>query len=236
MNYLKHYIKLVKRKSTAAITEKHHIFPTSIFGSNENIVVLSIREHFVAHKLLYMIYKKRYGNKDWRTKKMLHAARMMIYGFNRNQRITVSSFWYAKFREHNSIRSRGKNNPACQPGIGKKISDAKRGVPRPDIKGKSYFGASEESIKNGIEKMRQTKTGMKINYPTNRNSPPCTPEKAQKISESKVFIDQRFKEMSEDEFLKWMSDKNLYRKDGRPNPNITRILKLRNIPNERYYN
>lgn len=40
-------------------TEKHHIVPRSLGGSNEkaNIVHLTAREHFVAHWLLYLIYK-----------------------------------------------------------------------------------------------------------------------------------------------------------------------------------
>lgn len=38
-------------------TEKHHIFPTSIFGNNSLIVNLSPREHFFAHKLLIKTFK-----------------------------------------------------------------------------------------------------------------------------------------------------------------------------------
>lgn len=247
MNYLKHYITLVRRNNISNDkTEKHHIFPTSIFGENNKIAILSTREHFVAHKLLYMIYKKRYGENHEYTKKMLHAARMMLYGFNRFQRITVSSYWYAKFRDHNRERCIGENNPSKKFETRKKISESKKGVARPDIKGKRYFGASEESIANGIKQMVLSKRktmdknlleyGRKINYPKNRNSSPCSPEKAQKIRESKQIVDQKFKEMSENEFETWISSKNLFRKDGRPNPNITRILKIRNIPKERYYN
>lgn len=235
MNYLKHYLKLVRRNSSAEITEKHHIFPVSIFGPNDYIAVLSTREHFVAHKLLYMIFKKRYGEENWRTKKMLHAARMMIYGFNRSQRITVSSFWYAKFREHNSLRSRGENNPAKKPGVGEKISERKRGVSRPDMKGKSYFGASKEKIEEGIEKMRQKKIGLNIDYPKNRKSSPCSAEKARSISESRKRTKEKFINMSIIEFEEWISMQNLYRKDGRLNPNVTRVLKWRNIPIGEYY-
>jgi len=161
--------------------------------------------------------------------------RMMMFGNNRQNEIMVSSYWFALIREHNSERSMGDNNPVKLPENRAKISAAKTGKKRNDMKGKRYFGADEDKIRMGIEKIRQKKIGRKINYPKNRNSPPCTPEKAKKISESKVAIDQRFIEMTDAEFEKWISDKNLYRKDGRPNPNITRVLKLRNIPKERYY-
>lgn len=42
-------------------TEKHHIIPKSLGGSNrsENIVRLTPREHFVAHKILAKIHKTR---------------------------------------------------------------------------------------------------------------------------------------------------------------------------------
>lgn len=236
MNYLKHYINLVKRTSNEEITENHHIFPTSIFGLNDRIVKLSTREHFVAHKLLYMIYKKRYGENDFRTNKMLHAARMMMYGFDRKQRITVSSFWYSKFREHNSSRSIGDNNPAKKLEVRRKISESKLGVPRNDMKGKSYFGASEEVAKRGIEKMRQKKIGKKIpNYPKNRKSAPCSAEKARKISEKRLQTKNRFISMNEAEFDIWISKQNLYAKNGKLNSNVTRVLIWRNIPIERYY-
>lgn len=236
MNYLKHYLKLVRKgDSKEEITEKHHIFPTSIFGPNDRIIELSTREHFVAHKLLYMICKKRYGQNHIKTHKMLHAARMMIYGFNRQQRITVSSFWYAKFREHNRERILGDNNPAKRPGVGKKISEAKKGKSREDLKGKAYFGASNESIRQGIEKMRQKKIGLKIDYPSNRKSFPCSQEKAKKISESRLKTKLRFTEMSNDDFETWIQRQNLYRKDGRLNPNVTRVLNWRNISIETYY-
>lgn len=45
--------KAKKREKEPSIkTEKHHIFPKSIFGDNDLLVYLTIREHFVVHKLL----------------------------------------------------------------------------------------------------------------------------------------------------------------------------------------
>jgi hypothetical protein len=81
MNYLKVYCNLIRkaqqRQVVEGYTEKHHIFPVSIFGKNDRIVVLTGREHYVAHALLERIYLKRYGLKDQRTYKMLCAHVMM---------------------------------------------------------------------------------------------------------------------------------------------------------------
>ena len=53
--------------------EKHHIFPKSIFGKNDRIVVLTGREHYIAHILLQKICEVRYGIKHKNTQKMLCA-------------------------------------------------------------------------------------------------------------------------------------------------------------------
>ena len=103
------------------------------------------------------------------------------------------------------------------------------------MKGKKYFGASEDSIKNGIEKMRKKKVGMKVDYPKNRKSSPCSPEKSKKISETRKNTKLKFISMTEEEFNIWVSNQNLYRKDGAKNSNVTRVLMWRNISFEKYY-
>ena len=62
MNYKKIYdnliIKAKNRKNIYEYYEIHHIIPKSIGGTNDknNLVKLTLREHFVAHKLLINIY------------------------------------------------------------------------------------------------------------------------------------------------------------------------------------
>jgi hypothetical protein len=77
MNYLKVYCNLIRkaenRTPPEGYTEKHHTFPKSIFGKNNRIVVLTAREHYIAHALLEKICIQRYGLKDWRTIKMNFA-------------------------------------------------------------------------------------------------------------------------------------------------------------------
>jgi hypothetical protein len=78
MNYLKHYCNLIRkaenRTPPEGYTEKHHTFPKSIFGKNNRVVVLTAREHYIAHTLLERIYIKRYGIKDKRTNQMITAV------------------------------------------------------------------------------------------------------------------------------------------------------------------
>lgn len=56
-------------------TERHHIFPRGLFGDNNRVVRLTLREHFIAHLLLWKHYASRGGG--WRRDKMAHAAWMM---------------------------------------------------------------------------------------------------------------------------------------------------------------
>lgn len=81
MNYLKVYCNLIRKAQQRQIvegyTEKHHIFPISIFGKNDKVVVLTGREHYIAHILLEKVYLKRYGLSDQRTYKMICAHVMM---------------------------------------------------------------------------------------------------------------------------------------------------------------
>lgn len=115
MNYLKHYCKLVRkaenRKKPDGYIEKHHIFPVSIFGKNDMIVVLTAREHYIAHVLLEKICLKRYGENHSRTKKMTYAhihmkARSKLHSGERY----INSIFYEKSRERLSNSKKGKNN------------------------------------------------------------------------------------------------------------------------------
>jgi 5-methylcytosine-specific restriction endonuclease McrA len=58
MDYAKIYDQLIKRaeyRHTYGYTERHHIVPRSCGGEDnlDNLVSLTIREHYLAHLLLY---------------------------------------------------------------------------------------------------------------------------------------------------------------------------------------
>ena len=109
MNYLKQYCNLIRkaenRTPPEGYTEKHHTFPKSIFGKNNRIVVLTAREHYIAHALLEKICVKRYGISHWKTYKMIKAHISMKCGKYFNNRLYESS----RVRYGNSIK--GENNP-----------------------------------------------------------------------------------------------------------------------------
>jgi hypothetical protein len=222
MNYLKVYCKLVKsaerrnwkKKSSDSYLEGHHIFPVSIYGKNNRVVYLTAREHFLAHWLLYKICLKRYGIRNKKTFNMGSAFAMMCVSNNLQERRYTS-------RQYEIAR--------------KCLSEVRTGKPRNDMIGKRFFGANEETIQNAIEKIRKKKIGIKVNYPKNRKSFPCTKEKASKISETRKKTKDKFVNMSCEDFDMWILNQNLYRKDGARNSNVTRVLMWRNIPLEKYY-
>jgi hypothetical protein len=101
MNYLKNYCNLIRkaenRTPPEGYTEKHHTFPKSIFGNNNRLVVLTAREHYISHLLLWKGFGKRYGEKNQKTIKMFYA----LWYMNNGSRISryYNSKIYEKLRE-----------------------------------------------------------------------------------------------------------------------------------------
>ena len=71
MDYIKHYEALCngrqsmqRAKGGETYYELHHILPKSLGGLDlqENLVLLTAREHYIAHLLLYVIYKQKGGS------------------------------------------------------------------------------------------------------------------------------------------------------------------------------
>lgn len=111
MNYLKIYLRLIRkaekrgwnRKTAPTITEKHHIFPRSIYGkdrggTNKRCVYLTLREHYIAHALLMKGFVKRYGIDDDKSAKMIYAFHMM--NIMREKIGHPNSYLYESSREH----------------------------------------------------------------------------------------------------------------------------------------
>jgi hypothetical protein len=107
MNYAKHYGALIERAKARttplAYTEKHHIVPKCLGGSDDpsNLVRLTAEEHFVAHQLLVKIHP----NVD----KIVYAACLMSQSphgkrFNNRQ----YSWLKAKLAKVQSINFSGK--------------------------------------------------------------------------------------------------------------------------------
>lgn len=223
MNYLKIYCQLIRkakiRNLKTGYIEKHHIFPKSIFKNSTEVVNLTYREHFIAHLLLAKICNKRYGQNHIKTRKMNMAIHRMIYTTK-------------------SIKQNSRKYDIAR----KAVKLAKIGKSRPDCYGKKYFGASEEKIISGIEKMRLKKKGKKYPYrPRPELRKPCTEERKKNISISRQKTLDKFLDMDEIEFWNWIYSHSKYRKlinSNRlniPNPNITAALTKKGIPLCKYY-
>ena len=75
MDYQRHYdllIERAKQRTTDLYTERHHIVPRCLGGTDEqdNLVALTPEEHYVAHQLLIKIHPDN--------KSLVYAAIMMI--------------------------------------------------------------------------------------------------------------------------------------------------------------
>ena len=97
MDYEQIYSQLINRARTRTLIgykERHHIIPRCIGGSDEssNLVELTAREHFIAHKLLCEIYPSIKGIQ-------LAFWAMVVYKSKKNQRTYKISN-----REYESLR------------------------------------------------------------------------------------------------------------------------------------
>jgi NUMOD3 motif len=95
MDYRKIYVRLIRKAEDRKLncySERHHVFPRSIYGDNQRIVKLTAREHYVAHLLLWKYYKKKCGEKDKKTLSMLLAINGMLYGQNKERKINSRLF------------------------------------------------------------------------------------------------------------------------------------------------
>lgn len=151
MNYLKVYCNLIRKAEKRIIpkgyTEKHHVFPKSIFGNNNRIVVLTAREHYIAHALLEKIYIKRYGLKNKKTFKMIFAYNMMS-----NVGQYKNSSLYETFKTRFVKNNLGENHPM----YGKRHSEKSRMKMSKSHKGKKISSPRSEEH---IEKIREANIG-----------------------------------------------------------------------------
>lgn len=119
MNYIKHYNNLCesrkilnRSKSDGFYYELHHIIPRWLKGSNskDNLVLLTAREHFLAHYLLFKHYKDKPSSA---------AFHMMC---NSKNSVFRDSKKYEEVRTFQSEILKGKNNPSKREDVRKKIS------------------------------------------------------------------------------------------------------------------
>jgi ribosomal protein L37AE/L43A len=97
--YTNTYYRIVSRAQTRekpnTYTEKHHIIPKSLGGSNskDNLVVLTAREHFIVHKLLVKMTEGKIK------KKMVYALYRFTCRNNKQNMISINSRDYEIIRK-----------------------------------------------------------------------------------------------------------------------------------------
>lgn len=103
----------IKLKKDGHYFEKHHIIPKCKGGDNlkTNIVYLTAREHFIAHWLLWLIYRDR----------QMALAFHKMFSHNNHHNRNYSSKDYEKAREAFRITNIGNNYGKANKG--RKLSD-----------------------------------------------------------------------------------------------------------------
>lgn len=155
MNYAKHYNALVDRAKGRQIegySEKHHIIPKCMGGTDDtdNIVVLTAREHYVAHQLLMMMYPDVQG--------LALATRLMSTSTKFQIRNNKDFEWVRKRAAYDAGSAwRGKKRPPRTKEWSEKLSVANTGK-----KHTSETRAKLSAIHLGKPKSDEMKRNMSI--------------------------------------------------------------------------
>jgi len=172
MNYQKIYENLTAKDMIADYTEKHHIIPRCMGGSNDhrNLVRLTPEAHYVAHQLLVKIYPDN--------ALLIYAANMMTCGRNTNKsyswirRKHAVSMRDANLGKTLSIKIRAKMKAAMTPERRKRLSDSKKGKGNPMYR-KTHTAETRAKISAAKKGKLNPMYGI-----------PCTAETRAKISAS----------------------------------------------------
>ena len=103
--YLKGYWFVIERAKGRTLSkdtyiEKHHPLPKSIYGPGET-VVLTAKEHFLVHYMLWKGLRQKYGTKDDRTIKMANAfncMRMYSGSTDYRKRYKINAIMYEQLK------------------------------------------------------------------------------------------------------------------------------------------
>lgn len=194
MDYLKIYNKIIERGKQRIPDnnikyENHHIVMRSMGGKDEkeNLVLLTLREHFISHRLLWLIHRNKqtawafrlmcYKNKKWSSK--IYEELKSILKHNDSTKLKMSNSKKGiKFSEEHkqNLSISFKGRPSSMKG--KKFSTQHKLNLSKSKKGKSFGKgrkASEEfrirmSLSHkGIKLSEDHKNNMKGKIPWNKN-------------------------------------------------------------------
>jgi len=144
---LEQYVEFILSAKGSGVTECHHILPVCDFyeyrNAKWNLIDLSILEHVEAHRLLMLGAK----------------TRGMGFAYHLMTTTRDGAEYTVEARLNASVMNSGENNPSKREDVKLKISEAKRGVSRPDMNGKKFFGADEETAKGVAKRSQEYMTG-----------------------------------------------------------------------------
>lgn len=157
LNYQNIYNQLIesakKRKKPDSYCEIHHIIPKSLGGSNDknNLVSLTAREHFIAHRLLCKIYPK-----DWKLSFALLCMSSEKSKSAVGHKISSREYEYARnlFSKHMKISHPNKGKTASLQ-TRKKMSDSSRRLSGSDhpMFGKKHSDQSKEKMSRNSKRL-----------------------------------------------------------------------------------
>ena len=149
------YHRIITRatnRSLLGYTERHHIIPKSLGGSNSknNIVQLTAREHLICHRLLVKMVE---GNAYF---KMINALWAMCNLKNKHhQRTTITSRCYEKLKKDRSVVLSEMYKDESNPFYGGKHSDSTK----EKMKGRIVSNATKELISTKQKERFNTSVG-----------------------------------------------------------------------------
>lgn len=194
VNYLKIYNQILERRQVSpylGYTETHHIIPTCEGGSDtpENKVNLSGREHFIAHLLLYKIYKTYGLLKAVRAMQMDKFGERVVsrkYEFLKNEFSEAHSVFMKEYnRIHGNPFKDHKHTNETRKTISDKAKERFSDPTKNPFYGKKHKPQSIEIIK---EKNR-------LSWKNGRKQPPRTDEHQENLRQSllKARAEGRYK-------------------------------------------
>lgn len=115
--HLKRYLKLIEtqalpKKVKGDYLEEHHIYPRCIFGDTDQLVVLNLRAHFIAHELIWRHYKEIKHPKANKLAYPLNRMKSAVknqHSTTEKLRVTSRMAEIARRSMHDALI--GKNNP-----------------------------------------------------------------------------------------------------------------------------
>lgn len=132
--------KAEQRETPDGYTEKHHVFPKSVYGENNRLVSLTAREHYIAHALLDKGFTRRYGLKHNKSIRMIHAHVTMTWNRHGQRYVNSRLFESARIRQAQVTRGVARSQE-----LKDKMSEAR-------LKTGRYTGEAEERWLKGATK------------------------------------------------------------------------------------